>query len=96
MNRPALPQVLRMTLLPAVVCVRETEDGVDVVVSTKGRVGFLVRGRTGDHPDGQCPFLRYKVRRIADEVPRQEGQSFATPRFERSPHEARLLEKSPA
>jgi hypothetical protein len=38
MNRPSLPQVLRMTPLPAVVCVRETEDGVDVVVSTKGRV----------------------------------------------------------
>jgi hypothetical protein len=96
MNRPSLPQMLRMTPLPAVVCVRETEDGVDVVVSIEGRVSFLVRGKTGDHPDGQCPFLRYKVRRIADDVPRQERQSCATPRFERSPNGARLLEGSPA
>ena len=73
------PRVRRVTVLPSNACVQETADGVDAVVTIKGRGRFLVRGRNGDHPHGRCPLLRYDIRRIDQDIPGQGDPPRATP-----------------
>jgi hypothetical protein len=96
MTESSIPQVQRVTLLPSVACVRETEEGVDAVVSIGGRATFLVRRRKGAQPHGQCPLLCFDIRRIADGIPRRERPSSTTPQTGRRPDKARLLVGSPA